>query len=104
MTKQEKIEYHILRSSFLTAKKLNSFVIRKKIKRLAYELNLFNNMKIHSIVSMIHLKQAKKNDFENNDFATLASKLIIVDDYEKYVAEKILKKKIKKSKPDYLMK
>ena len=64
MTKQNQIDYHIPRSNSLTVKKLKSFAIRKKINDLTYELDLSDNMKIHSMIFVIHLKQIKKNEFE----------------------------------------
>ena len=56
IAKQSHFDYHISEFSSLTVKKLNSFRIFRKIKNLTYELELSINMKIHSVISVIHLK------------------------------------------------
>lgn len=39
----------------------------KKVENLAYELKLPSSMKMHSVVSVIHLKHVKKNNFEREN-------------------------------------
>ena len=56
VAKQNHFDYHISEFNSLTVKKLNSFRIICKIKNLAYELELLINMKIHSVIFVIHLK------------------------------------------------
>ena len=75
VAKQRQLDYHILGSSSLTAKKLRSFQIRRKIGNLAYELKLLTKMKIHPIISVIHLKQTRKNDFEKKKLISKKKKL-----------------------------
>ena len=64
IAKQNHFDYHISKSNSLIAKKLKSFRVFRKIENLTYELKLSINMKIHSVISVIHLKQTKKNNFE----------------------------------------
>ncbi len=92
MTKSEKSEYHVLNQSLLFSKKLKSFKIVRKMSSLTYELELSNFMKNHSIISVIHLKQVKKDSFERTIF-TISSSLT-ENDEKVFVIERILKKRI----------
>jgi hypothetical protein len=91
MTKLKKSEYHVFNQSFLSSKKLKSFKIIRKMSSLTYELKLSNFMKNHSIISIIHLKQIKKNSFERTVFTTSSS--LTENDEKVFVIEKILKKR-----------
>jgi hypothetical protein len=91
MTKLKKSEYHVLNQSFLSSKKLRSFKIIRKMSSLIYELELSDFMKNHSIISIIHLKQAKKNSFERTVFTTSSS--LTENDEKVFVMKKILKKR-----------
>ncbi len=102
MTKSEKSEYHVLNQSSLFSKKLRSFKIVRKMNSLAYELKLSDFMKNHSIISVIHLKQIKKNSFERTIF-TISSSLI-ENDEEVFVIEKILKKRTLNDTKKFLIK
>ena len=82
MIKQNQFEYYIFESNFLTAKKLKSFSIRKKINVLIYEFDLFSSMKIHSVIFVIHLKQIKKNEFQKKFFFLTLGSIIIDDRFE----------------------
>ncbi len=83
--------YHVLNQSFLSSKKLKSFKIIRKMSSLAYELKLSDFMKNHSIISVIHLKQAKKDSFERTVLTTSSS--LTENDEKMFVIEKILKKR-----------
>ena len=104
VAKQGQLGYHIPGSSSLTAKKLGPFKIRRKIGNLAYELELPNNMKIHPVVSVIHLEQAKEDGFDREDPATQVPGPIIVDGKPQYVVEKLLRREIRNEKPGYRVK
>ena len=104
IAKQGHLGYHIPRFSSLTAKKLDSFRIIRKIGNLTYELKLPINMKIHSVISVIHLKQTKEDGFERKDSINLTSDLIVVDGKPQYVVEKLLRREIKDGKPEYRIK
>ncbi len=69
---------------------------------LIYEFELLNFMKNHSIISIIHLKQVKKNLFERIIFTTSSS--LIENDEKVFVIEKILKKKILNDTKKFLIK
>ncbi len=102
MTKSGKPEYHVLNQSSLSSKKLRPFKIVRKMSSLAYELELSDFMKNHSIISVIHLKQAKKNSFERIVLTTSSS--LTENDEEIFVVERILKKKILNDTKKLLMK
>ena len=103
LTKTKHVKYHVSGSSFLTIKKLGSFNIKKKMNDLAYELNFFSSMKIHSVISVVHLKQIKYDEFDRNVF-TSEPRPIMINDHEKYVVKKIVRAKIKNETPNYVMK
>ena len=78
MTKQKIINYHFFKSNFLIVKKIDFFSIKKKIKSLVYKLKFFRSMKIHFVIFVIYLKQAKEDDFEKKITLT-SSKSVIVN-------------------------
>jgi hypothetical protein len=102
MTKLKKSEYHVLNQSFLSSKKLKSFKIIHKMSSLIYELELSNFMKNHSIISIIHLKQVKKNSFKKTVFTTSSS--LTENDEKVFVIEKILKKRSLNNTKELLIK
>ena len=80
MTKIDQSKYSIFKSSSLISKKLKSFIIKKKINFLAYELDFSVKMKMHFVVSVIHLKQIKKKFYEKKIvvFKIFGSKSIMI--------------------------
>lgn len=91
-------------SFFLTFKKLDFFKI-KKINDLTYKLDLPFFMKIHFVISVIHLNQIKKNAFERFiSFSTAGSDFIIVDGKKKYVVEKLVKAETKDGISGFIIK
>ena len=56
MIKTKEIEYKLSNSSFLIIKKIESFIITRKINDLIYELKLSENMRMHNVIFVIHLK------------------------------------------------
>ncbi len=102
VTKSEKSEYHVLNQSSLFSKKLRSFKIVRKMNSLTYELELSDFMKNHSIIFVIHLKQAKKNSFERTIFKISSS--LTENDEEVFVIERILKKRTLNNTKKFLIK
>jgi hypothetical protein len=102
ITKSKKSEYHVLNQSSLSFKKLKSFKIIRKVSSFVYELELSDFMKNHSIISIIHLKQVKKNSFERTIFTTSSS--LIENDEKVFVIEKILKKRFLNDTNELLIK
>ena len=64
MIKTNHVKYNISKSTFLTVKKIKSFIIKCKISFFVYEFYFSFTMKIHSMISMMHLKQIKKIHFK----------------------------------------
>ena len=95
LAKIEQMKYHVSLFNFLIIKKLDFYSIKKKISSLTYEIALSSTMHIHSIISMIHLKQVRTDSFEREISKITFHELIIIDDHEKYVMKKILKTKKK---------
>ena len=55
LIKIKRINYHVSNQFFLTIKKLKPFSIKRKRNDLIYELILFSFIKIHFVISVIHL-------------------------------------------------
>ncbi len=102
ITKLKTSEYHVLNQSSLSSKKLKSFKIVRKVSLLTYEFELSYFMKNHSIISVIHLKQIKKNSFERTIF-TISSSLT-ENDEKVFVIERILNERILNNTKKLLMK
>jgi len=57
MIKIKKIKYYLFaRNSSLSAKKIESFKIIRKIKDLTYKLKLSSHIKIHNVIFIKHLE------------------------------------------------
>ena len=69
---------------------MNSFRIIKKINELVYQFDLFAFMKIHNVISVIHLKQIHTNLYAREIFSSI---FIIINNEKHYVIKKILRKK-----------
>lgn len=104
MIKTKKSKYYLSKTSFLSTKKLRLFFIKRKINSLIYELNLSNFLKIHSVISVIHLEQYKKNSFDKKFFEIRDSNSIIVNEQKQYVVKKIVKFEIKVKELNYVVK
>lgn len=76
-----------------------SFIIKRRIDRLTYELNLSPKWKVYSIISVTQLKPHSKNDFYNRfilthlDFVYVEKNIATNKFYE---VKKMINKKIKK--------
>lgn len=105
LAKTGKIGYHVPKQSFFTVKKLGPFFIKKKISNLIYELKLSQSMKIHFVISVIHLEQILNDEFERELIShTAGSDSIVIDEKNHYVVEKIIKTETRKSKLEFMMK
>ena len=106
MTKIDQSKYSIFKSSSLISKKLKSFIIKKKVNFLTYEFDFSVKMKMHFVVSMIHLKQIKKDFYEKKivAFKIFDSKLIMIQKQFHYVMKKILNEKSKNNLFDFMIK
>ena len=106
MTKIKQSNYSIFKSSSLIAKKLKSFVIKKRVNFLTYEFDFSFKMKMHFVMSVIHLKQIKKKFYEKKVvvFKVFDSKSILIQKKSHYVIEKILSEKSKNDLSDFLIK
>ena len=101
MIKMSEIDYHILDSSFLSIKKIDSFKIKKKINDLTYQLKLFDIMRIHDVIFIVHLEQAHLDFFDR----AISSLSVIEHQEDKlYVVQKILKREKRNDEFEYKIK
>lgn len=71
-------EYHLPNFSSLSVKKIEPFLIIRKIEDLTYELELPSFMRIHLVISVTHLEQAIEDKFDRS--LSIASSPVIVED------------------------
>lgn len=89
LAKIEKAGYYISKNSSLFIKKVGPYKILKKISNLAYKLELSSSIsRVHPVISVIHLEQAKSDSFERE---IPPPALIIFQGREEYVIEKIVR-------------
>ena len=88
MMKIEKLKYYIFNVFNFSNKKIEFFLIKRKINNLIYEINLLMNMKIHKIISIIYFKQIFSNEYERRIFT---SPFIKNDKKKFYIIKKIIK-------------
>jgi len=85
------------KSKKLMNKNIESFMIKRNIKKLSYELNLSQKMQIHLIFHTLMLQQC-------NQFISLQTTSTSVELKIKYEVENILKKRMINEKAHYLIK
>jgi len=85
------------KSKKLMNKNIESFMIKRNIKKLSYELNLSQKMQIHLIFHTLMLQQC-------NQFISLQTTSTSVELKIKYKVENILKKRMINEKAHYLIK
>ena len=85
--KPGKAGYRLPGASTLSVIQSGPYKIVNKISDLAYELKLPDTMKIHPIISVIHLEQ-----FVNDPYNRVIPKPqpVLIDDEEKWIIEKIV--------------
>ena len=101
MIKMSEIDYHIFDSSFLSIKKIDSFKIKKKINDLTYQLKLFEIMRIHDVIFIVHLEQVH---FDFFDRAISSSSIIEHQEDKLYVVQKILRREKRDDEFEYKIK
>lgn len=72
---------------------IDSFRILKRIGRLIYYFELFDNMRIHDVISVTHLKSvidSTKNSYQRR---RSSSSTIMIDNQNEYHVEKLIRKK-----------
>lgn len=89
--------YRLPNMSALDVIKTGPFSIKKKIGKLAFELDLPNHMKIHPVISCIHLEPATEDPF-NRELPPPAP--ILVDGEERYLIDRILRKEQRRQRGD----
>lgn len=84
----------------LNNQRADSFLMKRRIRRLTYELNLSFNWKIHSVISIIQIKstEKRKNSYNRYKFHHFDVVKIEkdIDEWKFYEIEKIIKKRIRR--------
>ncbi len=100
--KSEKSEYQVFNHFSLSSKKIDLFQIVKKLSSLTYELDLSSSMKVHFVISVIHLEQANEDQY-NRDISKI-SKALKENEKKIFVVEKIIKQRKTDEIDEYLVK
>ena len=101
MIKTKKIKYKLSNSSSFIIKKVESFIITRKINDLIYKLKLSKDMRMHNVIFTIHLKQIHFNKYERRVFTPPPIKY---EEKKLYVIEKIMRKKTQNGISKYIIK
>lgn len=101
MAKTGRIGYHLPQASALSTKKVGPFKILSRVGRLAYRLELPKTMKIHPVISVVHLEQASIDPFER---VVPQPGPVIVEGQEEWVIEKLIAREKRGRKDGYKVK
>ena len=101
MMRTENVDYHFFNNLNLLIKKIKFFRIKRKVNNLTYELKLSKHMRIHNVISIIHLKQIHFDDYERN---ILILDSIKHDEKELYVIDRIIKNEKRNDELKYIVK
>ena len=93
--------YHVPRHSSLSTKKIGPYKILEKISRLAYKLELPKSMKIHPVISVAHLEQARMDPYERE---IPPPEPIVVEGNDQYVVERIIRREKRGRADGYIVK
>jgi hypothetical protein len=88
MVRGTKVGYRLPESSSLATIKVGPFRILEKVGRLAYRLDLPPEMKIHPVISVVHLEQCLDDPFRRE---MPKREAIIIDGREHHVVDRILR-------------
>ena len=78
---------------------VGSFKVKNRMKKLIYEIELLQNMKIHSIILIIYLKKATDPAKDPFTKIKLPLLLIMIDKKEEFEIDRLLaKRRIKKKR------
>ena len=93
--------YHIPKHSSLSTKKVGPFKILDKISPLAYRLQLPPSMKIHPVISVVHLEQAQPDPYDRE---IPPPEAIVIQGRKQYVVERIIRREKRNGQDGYIIK
>jgi hypothetical protein len=82
------IGYRLLNISVLDVKKIGPFLIKRRIGKIVFKLDLPDYLKIHSVISCIHLEPALPTHLENQ----APPPPLQIEGEERYLVDRILRK------------
>lgn len=97
LAKGTQFGYRLPSMSALDVIKTGPFDVKRRISKVAFKLDLPNHMKIHPIISCVHLEPATKDPF-NRESPPPAP--IIVEGEERYIIDRILRKEQRRQRGD----
>ena len=81
------VRYKLPGSTSISTIRVGPFTIKRKVNKLAYELDLPKRMKIHPIISIAHLEQAPDDPFNRQP---MKPGPVVVDGEDQYVVDRIV--------------
>lgn len=93
--------YHVPQASSLSSKKVGPFRIVQKVSSLAYKLELPETMRIHDVVSIVHLEQATPDPYGR---VIPPPPPLVMEGEDLYVVEKIIRRETRGRETGYVIK
>ena len=81
------VGYKLPGSTSISTIRVGPFTIKRKVNKLAYELDLPKRMKIHPIISIAHLEQAPDDPFNRQP---VEPGPVVIDGKDQYVVDRIV--------------
>jgi hypothetical protein len=88
LAKGTDIGYRLPNMSALDVKKIGPFPVKRRMGKVAFELDLPEHLNIHPVISCVHLEPARPEHFDRLP----PPPPLVVDGEERYVIDRILKK------------
>ena len=88
--------YRLPHMSVLDVRKIGPFKVKRKVGKVAFELELPPHINIHPVISCIHLEPARKEHLKD----ATPPPPIIVDGEERYLINRIVRKERRRQKGD----
>jgi hypothetical protein len=96
LTKGTDVGYRLPNMSVLDPRKIGPFKVKRRVGKVAFEIDLFSYIKIHPVISCIHLEFAQEDELRR--FAPLPP--ILVEGEERFIIDRILRKEQRRQRGD----
>lgn len=84
------MSYRLFNVLNLNVIKTRSFVVKRRVSKIIFKLDLSEKYKIYLIIFYIYLESIREDSYDRQ---TLLSILVIIKREERYLIDRILKKK-----------
>ena len=88
-------------NSSLSTKRIGPFKIFNRVGALAYRIEIPKNIKIHPVISVVHLEQAKLDPYQRQ---IPPPKALVIEGQKQYVIERIVRREKRDGADGYIIK